>query len=130
VTLLDYQLPNYDFSSKIRHSIEKQSMGNQMARGGRREGAGRKKGVPNKISQSRIMRAALTGEMPLDFMLRLMRGERVNGKPLSINDRINLAVACAPYVHHRLAPIKVSLDESEPLATDDGDQLPDFTRPI
>jgi len=91
-----------------------------MARGGRREGAGRKKGVPNKISQSRIMRAALTGEMPLDFMLRLMRGAPVNGKPLSIGDRIKLAVACAPYVHHKL---------SEPLATDDGHPLPDFTRP-
>jgi hypothetical protein len=28
------------------------------------------------------MRAALTGEMPLDFMLRYMRGARVKGKPL------------------------------------------------
>jgi hypothetical protein len=102
----------------------------KMARGGRREGAGRKKGVPNKISQSTIMRAALTGEMPLDFMLRCMRGEPVDGKPLPINDRIKLAVACAPYLHNKLAPIQVSLDESEPLATDDDHELPDFTRPI
>ena len=87
-----------------------------MARGGRREGAGRKKGVPNQITQSKIMRAALTCEMPLDFMLRCMRGAP-------------LAVACAPYVHHKLAPIQVSLDESEPLATDDDHLLPDFTRP-
>jgi hypothetical protein len=100
-----------------------------MARGGRREGAGRKKGVPNKITQCKIMRAALTGEMPLDFMLRYMRGRLVNGEPLSMQDRIKLAVICAPYLHHKLAPRQVLPTTSESLPTDGNHPLPDFSRP-
>jgi hypothetical protein len=69
-------------------------------RGGARRGAGRKP----KATALRTMRiydpAANDGKVtPLDLLLALMRNPN-----LSVADRTDLAKACLPYCHPRLAP--------------------------
>ena len=71
-----------------------------MARGGAREGAGRKKGGTNRLTEEAVQQAKETGELPLDFLLRIMRD------PLIENDkRIDCAKAAAPYLHAKRAPV-------------------------
>ncbi len=80
-------------------AIEKQS-NNQ--KGGKRVGAGRKKGEPNKRTAEAQAKAEETGIMPLEYMLYVMRSgedERM---------RMSAAVAAAPYVHAKLASIELS----------------------
>lgn len=69
-----------------------------MKNGGKRPGAGRKPGVPNKATLERQERVAATGETPLDYMLRVMRDPRAKA-----GRRDEMARAAAPYVHPRLA---------------------------
>lgn len=70
-------------------------------RGGKRLGAGRKKGTPNKSSRARQEQAAAGGIMPVDFLLTLMRD-----RTLPNSTRMEAAVKVAPYIHPRLAPIE------------------------
>jgi hypothetical protein len=84
-----------------------------MPRGGKREGAGRKIGVPNQRTvafRNAIEARAHKGESPLDFLLRVMRDE---GLQLSI--RLSAANSAAPYLHPRLSSIeyKQALDLSK-----------------
>jgi predicted phage terminase large subunit-like protein len=72
-----------------------------MPRGGARDGAGRKAGVPNKASQKRQAEAARTGELPLAYMLRVMRDESAPQKR-----RDEMAKAAALYVHPRLSSVE------------------------
>jgi hypothetical protein len=66
---------------------------------GRKTG-GRQKGTPNKKTAEMLAEIAAAGEMPLDYMLRVMRD------PTADNDRRdNMARAAAPYCHPRLAQI-------------------------
>jgi len=70
--------------------------------GGRRPGAGRKKGVPNKRTAERQAAFAASGEAtPLDFMLQRMRDESLDGR-----ERMQAAAAAAPYLHPRLASVE------------------------
>ena len=71
-----------------------------MAHGGARPGAGRKKGGSNKLTQEAFERAKEGGELPLDYLLRVMRDENVDEAK-----RIDCAKAAAPYVHPKRAPI-------------------------
>lgn len=80
--------------------FEKQSNGNQTARGGRRPNAGRKPGSPNKATQRRQEEVAASGVTPLDYMLAMMRDETADPK-----DRFEAAKASAPYIHPRLAAV-------------------------
>jgi hypothetical protein len=68
---------------------------------GERRG-GRKKGTPNKATTAAAIQAeiAASGELPLDFMLRVMRDE--TAEPAR---RAAMAKAAAPYVHARLAAV-------------------------
>ena len=84
-----------------------------MARGGARPGAGRKKGVANKATREAMDRAASSGELPLDYMLRVMRD--VNEKP---SMRSAMAVAAAPYVHHKLASIEHVGNKDKPIVVE------------
>lgn len=81
-------------------------------RGGKRPGAGRKKGIPNKASAAREREAGETGLTPRDVMLAVMRefwslaqdakkSRRARGHHL----RSAAAVAkdLAPYIHPRIA---------------------------
>ena len=49
-----------------------------MTHGGKRSGAGRKAGVPNKVTAEVRAAIAETGETPRDYMLRVMRDETVD----------------------------------------------------
>lgn len=78
-----------------------------MAHGGYRAGAGRKPGSRNKTTIERQLRAAAgvkaaldDGLLPLDVMLRVMRGDE------AITARqFEAAQAAAPYVHARLSAV-------------------------
>jgi hypothetical protein len=71
-----------------------------MAHGGARSGAGRKPGSINKLSQEAYERAKDSGELPLDYLLRIMRDEEVDD-----GRRIDCAKAAAPYIHPKRAPV-------------------------
>lgn len=79
--------------------IEKQS-NNQ--KGGKRAGAGRKKGEPNKRTAEAQAKAEEGGITPLEYMLEVMRtssDERM---------RMSAAQAAAPYVHAKLSSIELN----------------------
>ena len=81
-------------------------------RGGARIGAGRPKGSVNKSNELARLRAAESGELPLDFMLRLMRDPNT---PDLI--RIDMAKAAAPYLHARLQAVTHSSEADNPIMT-------------
>lgn len=70
--------------------------------GGARPGAGRKKGGHNRITEEAIAKAREGGEMPLDYMLKIMRDEGEESAR-----RLDAAKAAAPYVHPKLTAIQV-----------------------
>ncbi len=89
---------------------EKVSVGTN---GGRREGAGRKKGIPNKRSKETAEKVALTGITPLDYMLSVMRKpyprRATVAQKIAIDaQRFDAARAAAPYVHSKLSSIEVA----------------------
>lgn len=63
---------------------------------GERRG-GRKKGTPNKSTVARAEELAAGGELPRDYMLRVMRDPSVDH-----SRRDDMAKSVAPYVHARL----------------------------
>lgn len=65
-----------------------------MARGGKREGAGRKLGARNKADKEARSKASAEGVTPLDYMLKVMRDE---SQPADRRDR--MAMGAAPYMH-------------------------------
>jgi hypothetical protein len=71
-----------------------------MARGGARPGAGRKKNGSNRLTEEAVKKATETGELPLDFLLRMMRDIQLEN-----DKRIDCAKAAAPYLHPRRAPV-------------------------
>lgn len=75
-----------------------------MAHGGKRPGAGRKPGGANKLTHEAVERAKETGELPLDFLLRIMRDPAADEAK-----RIDCAKAAAPYVHHKLNAIDATV---------------------
>ncbi len=79
-------------------------------KGGKRVGAGRKKGNPNRASAAREAAIAASGLTPLDYMLTTMRDE---GKPLAL--RLDMAKAAAPYVHPRLASVEQTGEPHAPV---------------
>jgi hypothetical protein len=104
-----------------------------MPRGGKRKGAGRKKGVPDqKKMTSQVTGPVLArnfeeyqgryGVHPLDFLLGILNGvvmERLkNGELIepSLATRLKAAKAAAPYMHKRrteadpLDPMRYSMD--------------------
>ncbi|MEM9376188.1 MAG: hypothetical protein AAGA72_08195 [Pseudomonadota bacterium] len=68
--------------------------------GGRRPGAGRKKGSANKLDQEARKKAADSGMLPLEFMLNLMQDEEQD-----FGVRFDAAKAAAPYVHAKLSSV-------------------------
>lgn len=72
-----------------------------MARGGVREGAGRKPGATTKMNEKARAAAAEGGIMPLDYMLQILRDDT-----LETAERMDAAKAAAPYVHAKLASVE------------------------
>ena len=69
-------------------------------RGGKREGAGRRKGSMNRRTKQTVAMAEAAGQLPLEFMLEVMRD------PNESDDlRFRMAVAAAPFCHARLAAV-------------------------
>jgi hypothetical protein len=87
-------------------------------RGGKRPGAGRKKGSINKVNALRQEMVAASGETPLDCLLSFMRapqpvqakGESAAAFQRRWNEwqtyRFEAARAAAPYVHPKLAAVE------------------------
>lgn len=71
-----------------------------MARGGKREGAGRRAGCVTTKTRKAADKAAEQGLTPLDYMLQVLRDE---GQPKV--DRMWAAEKAAPYVHAKLAAV-------------------------
>jgi hypothetical protein len=72
-----------------------------MSRGGARPGSGRKVGSVNKLTKE-AKESAAEGLTPLDFMLKVLRNEDLDGAA-----RMDAAKAAAPYVHAKLANVEV-----------------------
>lgn len=88
-----------------------------MARGGKRDGAGRPKNKPNKATIARQERIASTGVTPLDVMIEDMRfhyelyhkakADRDNqGAATELALARDAAKDAAPYTHPRLASVE------------------------
>ena len=71
-----------------------------MARGGFRNGSGRKVGSASKRTREIANAAAENGETPLEYMLRVMRDETAKAER-----RDEMAKAAAPFIHPRLSAI-------------------------
>ena len=81
-----------------------------MARGGKREGAGRKPGVPNKRTAEKTAEVEASGLTPLDFMLGVLRDEEQ-----TMENRCWAAEKAAPYVHAKLASVEHAGKDGGPL---------------
>lgn len=79
-------------------------------RGGKRLGAGRKPGSPNKATAAREKAIRESGLTPLDYMLKLMRNSK-----LDLDARLEAAKAAAPYVHPKLNSIEFTGPEGGPI---------------
>ena len=71
-----------------------------MPSGGKRPGAGRKAGMPNKITAEREAKIAASGLTPLDYMLGILRDEKKTDE-----DHKWAAEKAAPFCHPKLANI-------------------------
>lgn len=78
--------------------------------GGKRPGAGRKKGSPNKVTAEKRAEIAASGLTPLEYMLKVMRDEGEES-----HRRLSAAQAAAPYVHAKLSSIEVSGKDGGPV---------------
>lgn len=85
-----------------------------MARGGTRPGAGRKKGVPNRWTREMLEQASAEGELPVAYMLRVMRDGRASPKR-----RDEMAKAAAPYCHARLT-VREPVEQPVSMKADQG----------
>jgi len=96
-----------------------------MARGGRREGAGRPKGAPNFRTRAMFEEAAAGGEMPIAYMLRVMRDE--DAPDLR---RDAMAKVAAAYLHPRVAASHVDDEEVSELDGDAPGELASIPLPF
>lgn len=78
--------------------------------GGKRIGAGRKKGVQNTVNALVRERALASGESPLEYLLRIMRDPTQDG-----SIRLETAKAAAPYLHPRLQAVEHADHPDRPL---------------
>ena len=79
-------------------------------RGGKREGAGRRKGSRNKRTAELQARIRASGQDPLAFLLAVMRNPKA---PLEL--RIDVATRALPYLHPRLTAIEHSGPDKGPV---------------
>jgi hypothetical protein len=83
-----------------------------MPRGGKRPGAGRKKGSRTRRTQAVAAVALAEGVSPLEVMLASMRVEYAGG---NLKAAAALARDAAPYCHPRLASVQHKGSEAEPV---------------
>lgn len=80
-----------------------------MARGGKREGAGRKPGTAN-VKTREVANAIAEGLTPLEYLASIYQNIEVDEAR-----RIDAAKAAAPYVHPRLNSIEHKGDADNPV---------------
>lgn len=80
--------------------------------GGKRPGAGRKKGSLTAKTQEIVAKAASQGLMPLEYMLKVLRDETQ-----SHDERFKAAINAAPYLHPKLSSVEHKGDPDNPLET-------------
>jgi hypothetical protein len=80
--------------------------------GGKRPGAGRPKGAPNKRKRELDAGIAASGMDPLDYMLAVMRSPK---SPPAL--RFEAAKRAAPYRHPKLASIEHTGKDGGPIET-------------
>lgn len=90
-------------------TTEKQSKG---IKGGKRPGAGRKAGVPNKRTAEIQQAVEQSGQTPLDYMLSVMRDPAEEA-----HRRLTAAQAAAPYVHAKLSSVELTGKDGEAIET-------------
>lgn len=97
-----------------------------MSHGGKRPGAGRPKGVVSKLAAAAVEKAKATGDLPHEFLLRVVRGESIDGMSPSIEQRIHAAIAVAPYFAPKLAAVEQKVESyfravvsNKPMTTDE-----------
>lgn len=86
-------------------------------RGGKRPGAGRKKGSVTKATvyrQEMLARAAADGISPLEVMMSAMREAWDAGDK---DKAVQVAEKAAPYIHAKLAAVQHSGDADNPVHT-------------
>lgn len=71
---------------------------------------GRKAGVKNRASVKREAEVKAGGITPLEYMLKVMRDEAQDP-----DVRLDAAKSAAPYVHPKLATVKLEGDPEKPL---------------
>ena len=97
-----------------------------MPRGGKRKGAGKPAGQPNKPKREAVSRARATGKMPSEIMLenaRILQGMAARYQPLATNpladeakfvdllmQSTEAASKAAPYFEYRLASVKMTVE--------------------
>ena len=81
-----------------------------MSHGGKRPGAGRPKGAVAKLTATAVARAKSTGELPHEFLLRVVRGESIDDQVPTLEQRIAAAVSVAPYFAPKLAAIEQRIE--------------------
>ncbi len=79
-----------------------------MSWGGKRPGAGRPKGAISRSTLAMIEASRLGGEMPIEYMLRVMRDPNVWALR-----RDKMAVTVAAYLHARLPVLPADDGEAE-----------------
>ena len=77
--------------------------------GGKRPGAGRPKGAASRANDEVRQEAAATGELPLAYMLRIMRDP---SQPVGRRD--DMAKAAASFCHSRLSSVEHSGEIARP----------------
>ena len=94
-------------------------------RGGKRQGSGRKKNIPNKASAIREREAAASGATPCEVLLKSMRlfwslaHENPNDKKAFehfIRVAASIAKDVAPYIHPRLSTVELNGNPDRPVA--------------
>lgn len=70
--------------------------------------AGRPKGSRNRRTTAVVEAAQSSGEMPLDYMLRVMRDDNAD-----LRRRDEMARAAAPFLHAKLAAVEHSMPPDE-----------------
>jgi hypothetical protein len=87
-----------------------------MARGGKREGAGKPKGATAKRTQEAVEKALAIGITPLEVMLMAMKDALDKGE---LKEASNFAKDAAPYCHAKLASteVKATVDATISKAT-------------
>lgn len=81
-----------------------------MARGGKREGAGRPAGAVTKRTRECAEAAIDDGLTPLEYMLQVLRDETQEQKK-----RMWAAEKAAPYIHAKLASVEHTGKEGGPM---------------